>query len=246
MNELHLYFSALSIGLLGSAHCIGMCGGITSALSLSVSERSKPIIIGLVLCYHIGRLSSYATAGFLLGSLDWFLCSSPFIQLLLRIIAAVMLISMGLYLSGIWRGLTRLEAIGSILWLRIQPVANKLLPVRNIRSAFALGCLWGWLPCGLVYSTLIWSASVGDPINSAILMVLFGLGTIPSVLLTGLLSKQLNELIQARITRNIAAIMMIIFGLWTLPGPHQKIIMRALSNDYQVYTLRADLNKQLI
>ena len=229
MNELTLYFSALTIGLLGSAHCIGMCGGITSALSLSIAGRTKPAVFGLMLCYHLGRLSSYALAGFILGSLGWFLGdSNPVIQQSLRFIAGGMLIAMGLYLSGTWRGLAQLETMGSILWRKIQPVANRILPVRHVPGALALGSLWGWLPCGMVYSTLIWSASQGSPVKSALLMACFGFGTIPSVLLTGLLSKQLNQLIQAQITRNLAAIMMVLFGLWTLPGPHQKMIMGLL------------------
>ncbi|MDP0563163.1 MAG: sulfite exporter TauE/SafE family protein [Candidatus Endonucleobacter sp. (ex Gigantidas childressi)] len=230
MTEITLFISALTLGLLGSAHCIGMCGGITSALSMSIAGRTQPAMFGLMLCYHLGRISSYALAGFILGSLGWFLGdSSTFLQVLLRILAGLMLISMGLYISGIWKGLTRLEVIGSVLWRKLQPIGKHLLPVKTVAGALALGSLWGWLPCGLVYSTLVWSSSQGQPLQSALLMFCFGVGTIPSVLLTGLLSKQLNHLIQAQLTRNIAAIMMILFGLWTFPGPHQKTIMALIS-----------------
>ncbi|MDP0588462.1 MAG: sulfite exporter TauE/SafE family protein [Candidatus Endonucleobacter bathymodioli] len=230
MTEITLFISALTIGLLGSVHCIGMCGGITSALSMSISGKTKSAVFGLMLCYHLGRILSYALAGFILGSVGWFLGdSSPVLRFLLRILAGFMLVFMGLYVSGIWKGLTRLEVIGGVLWRKLQPIGKHLIPVKTVTGALSLGGLWGWLPCGLVYSTLVWSSSQGSPLQSALLMFCFGVGTIPSVLLTGLLSKQLHHIIQAQLTRNIAGIMMILFGLWTFPGPHQKAMMGLIS-----------------
>ncbi|WP_330925715.1 sulfite exporter TauE/SafE family protein [Candidatus Sororendozoicomonas aggregata] len=229
ISNLPLLISAFTLGLLGSAHCIGMCGGITSALSLSIPKETRMPSLLLMSGYHWGRISSYAVAGFVLGAAGWFLGdSSATLKMSLRFIAGGMLVAMGLYLSGLWRGLTRLEKAGSLLWRYIQPVANRLLPIRSLPRAMAVGALWGWLPCGLVYSTLIWSASQGEPQLSALLMLCFGLGTTPAVLLTGLFSKQLNVFIQSQCTRNIAAAMMVAFGLWTMPGPHTSVIMHLL------------------
>ena len=217
---------ALSIGLLGSAHCIGMCGGITSALSLSMKGCSRLHTFFLMMAYHLGRICSYALAGFILGSIGWYLGDlSRGVHIALRYFAGGMLVTMGLYVSGWWRGLVKLEQAGGHLWKFIQPKANNLLPVRHIGNALALGGLWGWLPCGLVYSTLIWSASQGNALQSAGLMALFGLGTLPAVFFTGLFARQLSVFIQARITRNIAGFIMILLGVWTLPGPHQKWFM---------------------
>lgn len=225
---LSAYFSAFTIGLLGSAHCLGMCGGISSALSLSIQRSQRHPVI-LLLGYHLGRITSYALAGLLLGSLGWFLGqASPVLHITLRILAGAMLIAMGLYLSGLWQGLARLEQAGGWLWRHIQPRANRLLPVRSLSSACALGALWGWLPCGMVYSTLSWSASYGGSLASASLMVSFGLGTLPAVLLTGLFARQLQRIIQARLTRSLAATLIVTFGLWTLPGPHQKALIALL------------------
>ncbi|MGI9277469.1 MAG: sulfite exporter TauE/SafE family protein [Endozoicomonas sp.] len=233
MTDMPAYLSALTIGLLGSAHCIGMCGGITSALSLSLKGRSPAQTTWLMLAYHIGRISSYALAGLILGLAGWYLGdSSRTVHLFLRYLAGGMLIAMGLYLSGWWRGLVKLEKVGSHLWKHIQPRANRLLPVSSTPDALALGALWGWLPCGMVYSTLIWSASQGQAGQSALLMICFGLGTLPSVFLTGLFAQQLRGLIQAKVTRNIAGIMMILFGAWAMPGPHQKWIMSLLSSGH--------------
>ena len=229
-HTMPVYLTALSIGLLGSAHCIGMCGGITSALSLSLQGKSRWQTTVLMLTYHLGRIGSYTLAGFILGSIGWYLGDlSRGLHLALRGVAGIMLIAMGLYISGWWRGLMRLEQFGGRLWKHIQPIASGLLPVRNLPNALALGSLWGWLPCGMVYSTLVWSATQGNALQSALLMCLFGLGTLPAVFFTGLFARQLTSVIQAAATRNIAGVLMILFGLWAIPGPHQKWVMSFLT-----------------
>ncbi|WP_228550818.1 sulfite exporter TauE/SafE family protein [Endozoicomonas sp. OPT23] len=225
-QEAPTLLAALTIGLLGGTHCIGMCGGITSALSLSLKGRSSFDTARLLLTYHLGRISSYALAGIILGTLGWFLGdASQSLQQGLRYLAGFMLIAMGLYISGWWKGLMKLEKAGNVLWKRIQPIASKLIPVKTTGNALALGALWGWLPCGMVYSTLIWSASSGSPAQSGLLMAAFGLGTLPTVLLTGIFARQLTAFIQSAVTRNIAGLMMIVFGLWSIPGPHQMWMM---------------------
>ncbi|WP_257285338.1 sulfite exporter TauE/SafE family protein [Endozoicomonas sp. SESOKO1] len=229
MNEVPTLLSALTLGILGSAHCIGMCGGITSALSLSLAGRSRAQIFWLMLTYHLGRITSYSIAAFLLASIGWYLGGiSPEVKMGLRYFAAIMLIAMGLYLTGWWRGLTYLEKIGHKLWQHIQPKAKALLPINNVANALTVGMLWGWLPCGLVYSTLAWSATQGNPVQGALLMASFGIGTIPSVFLLGAFSRQLSGIIQASITRNLAGLLIILFGLWSMPGAHQKWLMSAL------------------
>ncbi len=221
-----LYISAITIGLLGSSHCIAMCGGITSALSLSLEKQKPGTVFALILSYHTGRIFSYACAGFLLASIGWFIgdISKP-IYSSLRYLAGGMLVAMGLYVSGWWRGLTQLEKAGHHLWKRIQPLAKNILPIRHPGQALGVGMLWGWLPCGLVYSSLIWASSQGSPVQGAILMACFGLGTLPTVILTGAFSRQVNGLIQSQLTRNIAGLLLILFGLWTIPGPHQMKFM---------------------
>ena len=224
--ETPVLISAFTLGLLGSAHCIGMCGGITSALSLSLQGRSPLHVFGLMLCYHSGRILSYGLAGLLLGGIGWYLGDlSPAFNRSLRYVAGGMLIAMGLYLTGWWRGLTMLERLGQRLWKKIQPLSKKLLPVQNPGSALLLGMLWGWLPCGLVYSTLALASSQSGILQGGWVMVAFGLGTLPAVLITGAFSRQLHQLIQAGITRNLAGVMIILFGIWALPGKHQMWVM---------------------
>ncbi|WP_226342950.1 sulfite exporter TauE/SafE family protein [Pseudomonas putida] len=216
--------SALVLGLLGGGHCLGMCGGLMGALTLAIPPEQRGKRLRLLLAYNLGRVLSYTSAGLLLGLAGWAVASSP-AALGLRVVAALLLIAMGLYLAGWWSGLTRIEALGRGLWRHIQPVASRLLPVSSVPRALLLGALWGWLPCGLVYSTLLWAASQGNASYSAALMLAFGVGTWPVLLATGLAAERVNALLRRRSVRVAGGLLVMLFGIWTLPGPHQHWLM---------------------
>lgn len=216
--------SALVLGLLGGGHCLGMCGGLMGALTLAIPAEQRGRRLRLLLGYNLGRILSYAVAGLLLGVAGWALANSPAVTAL-RVVAALLLIAMGLYLGGWWSGLTYIERAGRGLWRRVQPLANCLLPVRSVPRAILLGALWGWLPCGLVYSTLLWAASQGNAAHSALLMLAFGLGTWPILLATGLAAERTRQLLRRRGVRAAGGMLVVLFGLWTLPGPHQHWLM---------------------
>jgi len=216
--------SALILGLLGGGHCLGMCGGLMGALTLAIPPEQHGRRLRLLLAYNLGRIGSYACAGLLLGLAGWALATSP-AAMALRVVAALLLIAMGLYLGGWWSGLVHIERLGRGLWRLIQPVAGRLLPVSSLPRALLLGGLWGWLPCGLVYSTLLWAASQGNAGHSALLMLAFGLGTWPVLLATGLAAERTRQLLRRRGVRAAGGLLVIAFGLWTLPGPHQHWLM---------------------
>ncbi len=214
--------SAFLIGLLGGAHCIGMCGGVMNALSFALPEQRRGPLRALptLLLYNLGRIASYSVAGALVGGLGMLL-QGP-VGILgpgLRIFAGLMLVAMGLYLAGWWRGLAHLERLGGHLWRRLQPLGNRLMPVRHPGQALLLGALWGWLPCGLTYSTLTLAGALGDWRQAALVMAAFGLGTLPVMLASGAFAQQLKGWIQRRGVRSLAALMVIGFGLWTLYSP---------------------------
>ncbi len=154
--------AAFVFGLMGGAHCIGMCGGIMSALTFAVppSMRHPARMGGLLLSYNTGRIVSYMSAGALVALLGTLFSLSATARLLLQVFAALMLILMALYIANWWKGLLKVEAVGRRLWRFIEPVGRRLMPVVHIPQAFALGALWGWLPCGLVYSMLAWSLAI--------------------------------------------------------------------------------------
>ncbi|QLC72192.1 sulfite exporter TauE/SafE family protein [Pseudomonas sp. LPB0260] len=219
-----LLLSALILGLLGGGHCLGMCGGLMGALTLAIPPERRAQRFRLLLSYNLGRILSYGVAGLLLGLAGWALASSP-AAIALRVLAALLLIAMGLYLAGWWSGLTRIEAVGRGLWRHIQPLTRRFMPVDSTAKAVVLGSLWGWLPCGLVYSTLLWASSQGNALDSAALMLTFGLGTLPVLLATGMAAERLTALLRKQGVRTTGGVLVILFGLWTLPGPHQHWLM---------------------
>jgi len=220
------YITAFMVGLMGGVHCVGMCGGIIGALSFAAQPRndnqknsSKLTLFGLLLAYNSGRILSYMLAGGLMGSLGWLVsvwADIRFIQLLLQLIAALFMLMLGLYISGWWMGLLKLERVGGIIWQYIQPIAQRILPIKNPAQAALLGLLWGWLPCGLVYSVLVWSVSAGSFQQGALLMLSFGLGTLPNLLAMGLFAEQIKQFVQQQSVRNLAGMLLIVFGIWSL------------------------------
>lgn len=209
--------TALVAGLLGGGHCIGMCGGIVSALSFALppSQRHPARIASLMLMYNLGRISSYTLAGALVGGLGQLLIHNlQEITQLLSWLAVIMLAMMASYVGQWWQGLTRVEAIGKHLWRFLEPLGRRLMPVTHPGQALMIGLIWGWLPCGLVYSMLILALSSGSPIQGALLLFVFGLGTLPTLLLTGALARQVTGFLRQPLWRQAAALMLLAFAVW--------------------------------
>ena len=213
MLELSL-MAALLVGLLGGGHCVGMCGGIVAAVTVTLPKQQPKL--GYLLAYNLGRIASYGAAGVLAGAVG---ASSFFLQQVLPVekilyaLASLMLIVLGLYLAGIWHGVTKLEWLGSLLWQRLQPLSRHFLPVQSPRQAFALGTVWGWLPCGLVYSVLVAALATGSPARGGLLMLAFGLGTLPALLAMGMAAVRLKMLLQNFWVRRVSGLAVLGFGL---------------------------------
>jgi sulfite exporter TauE/SafE len=205
--------TALLAGLLGGAHCVGMCGGIVAAMSLHAGARQPPAVH---LGYNLGRIASYVLAGALAGLVG----SAAFVsdhllplQTALYVIAQVMLILLGLYLAGLNRAVLWLERAGGTLWGRLQPRLGRLLPIRDFPGALAAGAVWGWLPCGLVYSVLVTALASGSAGRGALLMLAFGLGTLPNLLAMGWAAGQLRALAAKRVVKLVAGLTVAAFGV---------------------------------
>ncbi len=215
------FLAVFLIGLLGGVHCAGMCGGIVSALSLQmpgVPERSAPAW-SIHLAYNLGRIASYAIAGALigaLGSLGLLLNNWLPVQLGLYIAANLMMVALGLYLTGLTQTLAFTERAGQSLWRRVQPATKRFIPVRGAAQAFPLGMLWGWLPCGLVYSVLTMTLVSGSAARGAATMLAFGLGTLPNLMLAGLLLARFRNVVQGRAVRLASGLIVLGFGVWGL------------------------------
>lgn len=204
------YLGAIGLGLAGAGHCLGMCGGIAAALNLG-GQRSTSV----TLSYHAGRIASYSLLGGLLG------LAASTIELAawtiaLRYLAGLLLIAMGLYIGNWWLGIQVLERAGAHLWRPVQKLSSRWLPVRHWRQGLALGCCWGLMPCGLIYSSLAWAATAGDPWQSSLLMLLFGLGTLPAMLATSLGADRLQSILRQRGLKLVIALLLVCSGIWTL------------------------------
>ena len=208
-------FAIFLVGLLGGTHCVGMCGGIVAAISLHLPAGGARFPYHAA--YNLGRISSYAIAGAIVGAvgsstllLNGFL---P-VEQVLYALANMMLVLLGLYLAGIWHAVVYIERIGGFVWKRLQPYMARLLPIRTVPGAFMVGLVWGWLPCGLVYSVLLSALASGNAIHGALLMLAFGLGTLPNLLAMGLFAQKLKPWLQQKMVRLAAGLLVAGFGVW--------------------------------
>jgi len=211
--------SATLLGLFGGLHCIGMCGGISASLAGALPQ---PGAVGATLRaqlgYNIGRILSYAVAGALAGGLGLSVLAllGPVGITALRVFAGLFLVAAGLYLSGWWMGMARVERAGSKAWRHIAPFARRLRPLDRPWKLLALGAIWGWLPCGLVYAALAGAVAAGGAFEGARWMACFGLGTLPVMLTGGALSNALMGFVNRGRVRWAVGALVIGFGLWTI------------------------------
>lgn len=216
------FFGAMLVGFLGGTHCVGMCGGIVGALTFGLPGEARQGWRGLwpfLAAYNSARLLAYTAAGALMGGVGLLgasLMPMHQAQLGLQALAGVFMIALGLYIAGWWQGLARVERLGGHLWRRIEPLGRRVMPVRTPRQAFLLGFLWGWLPCGLVYSVLIWAMAAGGPAEGALLLLGFGLGTLPNLLLMGVFAVQLGRFMRKAWVRATGGGLVVLFGVYTL------------------------------
>ncbi len=214
------FVAAIMVGLLGSTHCVGMCGGIVSALSQGLSDparNTKALLLKHLLAYNAGRILSYTLIGALAGLVGAGVSElNPLPSLPIgAFIASIFMVALGMYLANWWRILSILEGMGAFVWRKIEPWGRRWLPVSNPLQAFGLGIIWGWLPCGLVYAVVAWSLTTGNMQQGAILMLGFGLGTLPTLVLMGVATAQLRHIIQRQAVRTTAGIIIIVFGVYT-------------------------------
>ena len=229
--------SAFVAGLLSSEHCLGMCGGIVGAFSLrgSAGRAGDDAVrqggggatggvggrlagrLGGLLAYNAGRILTYAALGALAGALGatvggWL--PPEVARRGGRLLGALFLVGIGLFLAGRPQFLQPFERLGARLWRRIEPAGRRFLQARGAGHALALGLVWGFLPCGLVYSMLAMASLAGGAGSGAIVMLAFGAGTLPALFVAGLAASRLRELARSTTLRRSAAAIYLAAGLW--------------------------------
>jgi sulfite exporter TauE/SafE len=199
-------------GLLGSSHCIGMCGPLALALGANQTRLRANLVRQLV--FSVGRICTYGFGGAAAAFTGWWLARSPLavvnVQAILSVVAGMALVILGLSAAGL------LPAISKFLWANQSCSAAKwfktLLADSGLLSALLAGVFTGFIPCGLVYAFLAYAASTGSVIDGWLTMVAFGVGTVPLMVLTGSGATILNLSARARALK-IAAWCVIVTGL---------------------------------
>lgn len=215
--------AALVCGLTGSAHCLAMCGGMAGALGMRARAQStskRQAMVRAVL-YQIGRIAGYAAVGGiagLLGALGWRALNLGRAETAARVASGLLLVFIALRLLVQWNPLRRVEQLIAGAWQRIQPLARHQAQRPGNLSSFVLGVLWGWLPCGLVYSILLFAAASANPLRGAAVMAMFGVGTLPAMLAGTLATGSLRGL-AAHTWPRVSGALLLGFGAWMIAAP---------------------------
>ncbi len=216
------FSAALLMGLAGSAHCFGMCGGIAGAFGvrLRVLNGSSEIHWHTAL-YQLGRIGGYSLLGLVSGSLGQGLQSLfDFEQagLVLRIANGILLLLVAARVLIQWNGLAVLERLGARVWKLAQPLSRHVSGGSPIQT-LSFGALWGFLPCGMVYSMLAFAALSGDGLSGAALMGVFGLGTAPAMFASTITAAKSVKYFASKWARPVTGALLAAFGFWMIASP---------------------------
>jgi len=231
MSELWpLLAAAFGAGLLGSAHCLGMCSGISGLFAVGATVASIKTHVPLAIAYNVGRVLSYAFLGIVVAAVGGATVGIiPSLAGPVRLASGLLIIVIGLQVAFNWRLLAPIERVGAVFWNRLAPQAKGLIPATSIASAIGLGLIWGWLPCGLVYGALLLAATTADPVGGGLVMTAFGLGTMPAMILSWLSAARVSAFIGRN--RVAAGLLIAVLGLATIAMP----LMGMLAEDAHVH-----------
>lgn len=218
--DISALFTAFLVGLLGSGHCFGMCGGIAAGLgSLPVHDepgaQSAPRFSSAVL-FNLGRIVSYTVLGLLsawiLGGAGEML-SIPKWSMILRLVTALMIFLIGLQFLFNWQTLAIIERGGAKIWDKVLPLAVRASAMPGGTGRLLVGLCWGLLPCGLVYSVLLTASAAPEPLAGGVIMLAFGVGTLPSMLGMGLAAPALAALLNDRWTKRLMGAALVLLAI---------------------------------
>ena len=227
MNSAWVLPAAFAAGFFGSSHCVGMCGGLIVLLEGAGGQQGATAWIRR-LVYNVGRLGFYTLLGVVAAGGGAVLTKATGVNiglLLLRGLAALLVIAIGVNLVFGWSMTRSLERMGSSVWKLLAPLTRYVLPTSTIPRSLAAGFLWGALPCGLVYSTVALAATTGHTGQGAGVMVAFWLGTLPALFLLGGSAAQIKRWKSRPWVRWGAGSALVALGFWGLRPLHHFFLM---------------------
>ena len=211
---LPVFFAAITMGMIGSFHCIGMCGPIAFALPLN-NDSSLAKFFGSLL-YNVGRITTYSSIGLLFGLAGKGLSIIGFQQGLSILLGASILIIM---LLAKW-GTVKLPVptIFSTAGASIRNAVGKLFLKKNFGALYLIGLLNGLLPCGLIYMAVAGAVATADPVNCALFMAAFGAGTLPVMWAVSFFGNFINMEARKKIRNLYPYVMVVMACLLILRG----------------------------
>lgn len=212
--------AAALLGLAASGHCVVMCGGISTALGLATAKDRNGPRASLLIHYQLGRITTYALAGLLFASMLGGVIAALDIEAIansLRMLSAFTLLLAALVAFGRIRDPG--AAIGRRVWPKVAKLGRRLLPVTSVPRAFAFGLIWGWMPCGFVYTVLLIATLQLDALYGAVTMAAFGLGTAPALLMTAFGAQRVAAFAARAGARHAAGSVLLVSSVLTLIGP---------------------------
>ncbi|MEW5798320.1 MAG: sulfite exporter TauE/SafE family protein [Bacteroidota bacterium] len=191
-------FAALTLGLLGSMHCIGMCGPLVLAVPSTTEKRWKFLLERGI--YNFGRTVIYGVIGALLG-----LVGKNILIGVQQDISIILGVTILLSVVLPFRLKSKLDTFSPLkyLYLFVKQKFAFLMQKKGMTTLFVLGMLNGLLPCGLVYTALIGATAVADAWQSALFMMFFGIGTIPALVAVSLTGKLVSIKYRSLFTKAI-------------------------------------------
>lgn len=213
-----LLATAFAAGLLGSAHCLGMCAGISGLFAAGGGVASATTQFIRAIAYNAGRVLSYALLGTAVAAVGSTVVDAlPTLATPVRLASGALIILIGLQVAFNWHFLSSIERAGGVVWKRLAPLAAGMIPATSNAKALSLGLIWGWLPCGLVYSVLLVAATTDTPLHGGLVMIAFGLGTMPAMVSSGLSAARLAAFMSRN--RLGAGLLIVLLGIATLAVP---------------------------
>jgi uncharacterized protein len=212
--------AAFAAGIAGSSHCFAMCGGMASAIGLRIraTTPSQLRAIQLAALYHVGRVGGYALVGAVAGTFGhtghW-VANMGEVEGLLRIAAGMVTLLIAVRVIHGANLLAPLERVGARLWRGVHPLLRRASLSTQWYGGLLVGLLWGWLPCGLVYSMLLVALTSSSPAHGAGVMTAFGAGTLPLLLMSTALTSRLPISSSAWLRRASGALL-VVCGLWMI------------------------------
>lgn len=204
---------AFVMGLIGSFHCLGMCGPIAMALPMGNRTNSNRLLGGVI--YNLGRIFTYSVLGLILGLAGDYLVS-PKIQSGVSI-ALGALIGLYLLLPSKTKHALKIAPSQSLL-VRLRKQLARFLYIQNNRSLFGIGLLNGLLPCGMIYLALASSFLTGTALKGSLFMLLFGLGTFPAMLAAVYFGSFLNQHVRLKLRRLVPIFLFFMAALLVVRG----------------------------